>query len=252
MPEAKRVSRILLVAGLGLFAATNAHAEFRSAMLMPYEEAQRAFSLPDPATRNDPFLRNIIDPGGLKIDHIVARFDPGSGAERRYGLYGRGKVTIGGKTWDARVPLAFGDMRIDGLDPQLQLVSYCDRTDGYGRPLETMDSGALINAIKSGTFPYRTAALPHYNPQRPCTQIPLPVAFDETGMQGTILGGATQTVTSPMPVGSCDTVGNALVLAAVTYHELARRGLHGQITPHDVALRLTDATVGQPPCPVPQ
>lgn len=251
MPDAKSVCRILVLAGLGMCAATSARADFRDAMLMPYDEAQRAFSLPDPTTRNDPFLQNIVDPGGLKVEQLVVRFEPNTGAHRRYALYARGKVTIDGKTWDARVPVAFGDMQIDGLDPKLQLVTYCDRTAGYGRPLQTMDSGALVNALKSGTFPYRSAVIPHYEAQQNCMNIPLPVTFDETGMQASVLGGAAQTLTSPMVTGSCDTVGQALVASAVTYHELSRRGLAGQITKLDVALRLSDATRGQPACPVP-
>ncbi len=251
MPDAKRVCRVLALAGLGVCAATSARADFRDAMLMPYDEAQRAFSLPDPATRNDPFLQNIVDPGGLKVEQIIARFEPNSGPQRRYALYARGKVTIDGKTWDARVPVAFGDMQIDGLDPKLQLVTYCDRTAGYGRPLQTQDSQSLVNALKSGTFPYRAQVIPHYAPQQSCMNIPLPVTFDETGMQASVLGGAAQTVTSPRTTGSCDTVGEALVTSAVTYHELARRGLAGQISKTDVALRLSDATRGQPACPVP-
>lgn len=251
MPDAKRVCRVLALAGLGACAATSAHADFRDAMLMPYDEAQRAFSLPDPATRNDPFLQNIVDPGGLRVEHLIVRFEPNTGPQRRYALYARGKVTINGKTWDARVPVAFGDLEIDGLDPRLQLASYCDRTAGYGRPLQTVESQALVNALKGGAFPIRSMVIPHYDPQRSCTKIPLPVSFDETGMQASVLGGAAQTVTSPHTVGSCDTVGNALVASAVTYHELARRGLANQVTKTDIALRLSDATVGQPSCPVP-
>lgn len=251
MPDAKSVCRVMILAGLGMCAATSARADFRDAMLMPYDEAQRAFSLPDPSTRNDPFLQNIVDPGGLKVEQILARFEPNSGPQRRYALYARGKVTIDGKTWDARVPVAFGDMQINGLDPRLQFVTYCDRTAGYGRPLQTMDSQGLVNAIKSGTFAYKSMVVPHYDAAMTCKNIPLPVTFDETGMQASVLGGAAQTVTSPMTKGSCDTVGEALVTSAVTYHELARRGLAGQISKTDVALRLSDASRGQPPCPIP-
>ncbi len=251
MPYAKTMCRVLALAGLGVVVSGAAHADFRDAMLMPYAEAERAFALPDQSTRNDPFLKNIVDPGGLKVDYIIARFEPNSGPNRTYALYARGSVTIEGVTFDARLPVAFGDLGIDATDPHLQMATYCDRTAGYGRPLATVDTPVLVKALKGGPYLIRPAIIPHYDAQKACTGVPLPVAFDETQMQASILGGNAQVVTSPRSTGSCDAVGKALIASAVTYHELAQRGAAGEITKRDVALRLSDAAVGEPPCPIP-
>ncbi len=246
------ICRTLAFAGLGAVAVSGAaRADFRDAMLMPYAEAERAFSLPDPSRRNDPFLVNIVDPGGLKVDHVIVRFQPNSGPNRTYALYARGTVRIDDTSFDARVPIAFGDLSIDSTAPQLQIASYCDRTMGYGRPLGAVDSKTLVNALKGGPYLIRPEIVPHYGPQKPCTPLPVPVVFDETHMQATILGGSAQVVTSPQSTGACDAVGKALVASAVTYHELAQRGAASTVTKRDVALRLSEAAAGQPPCPIP-
>lgn len=242
---------LALTATATIAVSAAAHADFRDALLMPYAEAERAFSLPDQSQRNDPFLTNIVDPGGLKVDYIIARFQPNSGTNRTYALYARGTVRIDNTSFDARVPIAFGDLGIDAAATQLQIATYCDRTTGYGRPLGAVDTKFLVDALKGGPYLIRPEIIPHYNPQKTCTGMPIPVVFDETHMQATILGGSAQVVTTPQSTGACDAVGKALVASAVTYHELAQRGATGAVTKRDVALRLSEAAVGQPPCPIP-
>lgn len=246
------ICRTLALAGVGAVAVSGAaKADFRDALLMPYAEAERAFALPDQSQRNDPFLVNIVDPGGLKIDYVIARFQPNAGPQRTYAIYARGTVRIDNTSFDARVPIAFGDLAIDSTDVHLQMAAYCDRTAGYGRPLRTLDTQSLIDALKGGPYLVRPEIIPHYDPQKTCMTLPIPVAFDETQMQATILGGSAQVVTTPQTTGACDAVGKALVASAVTYHELAARGAASAVSKRDVALRLSQAAVGQPPCPIP-
>jgi hypothetical protein len=246
------ICRTLALAGVGAVAVAGAaRADFRDALLMPYAEAERAFALPDQSQRNDPFLTNIVDPGGLKVDYVIARFEPNSGPNRTYAIYARGTVRIDNTSFDARVPIAFGDLAIDSTDQYHQIATYCDRTMGYGRPLRTIDTKTLAEALTGGPYLIRPAIIPHYDAQKPCTPLPIPVTFDETHMQANILGGSAQVVTTPQSQGACDAVGKALVASAVTYHELAQRGAASAVSKRDVALRLSEAAVGLPPCPIP-